>query len=256
MLTLTLMFTVTLCALAFGLLSLAIARQPRGVAPFHRAAWLLTGIASLAHALNKGAHNVFSLLAYRGGPKSDVYAEFIQWSPVFNHSRTFVLVGFFLSLTVLALRKGLPDRRFWLGAGAAMTAGFLFGAWLGLMEGKLVAAIHFSNIASLNGVELILVMAALLALLHSNRADRHLWGALAVYGVGLALAVAWMAGLSYFLMPSTWSPEPWTLQIPRLVYRGIMVGFAVQRLLLARRGINVPGLTERYTTRPSMVGLR
>ena len=190
--------------------------------PHVETAWRLTGIAFLWHALSGVLQNVFGGIAMVAGTSSATMKAYLEANPVMNHSRTFLLYGLMAALIVLAFMRGQPGRAFWRGAWAALLVGFLAGAAWGVREGTFTEARHYSAVAVWDVVELVLLMAALFALLVSNRADRLLWAFLSVYGLGLALGIFWFSLLAQLNL-GTWIPKTWTGHAERIFFNTLLI---------------------------------
>ncbi|HEU4557238.1 MAG TPA: hypothetical protein VFS20_05290, partial [Longimicrobium sp.] len=187
-----------------GLLCLRV-RVPQN--PHRQAAWRLTGIAFLWHAISTMVQNAIGGTAMIVGYDSAVMDFYRMIGPAMNHSRTFLLNGFLVALLGLSFMRGDPGRGFWRAAWALMVLGFLGGAAMGHFEGPFTEARHYSAVVVWDVVELGLLMAAMFALLISNRADRLLWAFLSAYGLALALGVFWLSLLA-LLGLDTWTPKP------------------------------------------------
>jgi len=234
--------------LVSAVLGLLVARAATGN-PFHRAAWRLTSTGFTVHALHLLVQHAFGGAALRAGPRSTTMAEYLRWTPVFDHGRTFLLCGLMLGLVLLGFYRGEPDRRFWRAAAVLLAAGFAAGTALGLAEGPFSMLGHFTAVAMWDVPELLLLMAALFVLLLTSRADRALWALLSAYGTGLALGVFSLTLLAQIGLGTVWHPAAWTLQAERIVFSLLMVLAALWRLHAGRRGRTVPAMLER-STRP------
>jgi len=217
--------------------------------PYHRAAWRLTGAGFLVHALDLAVQHAFGGVALAAGSKSAAMNAYLEWFPVFNHGRTFLIVGLLLGLLLLAAYRREPDARFWRVAAALMAVGFVVGTVLGVAEGRFTNGGHYSAVSVWDMIELLLLMATLFTLLLTSRADRALWGLLSAYGLSLALGVFSFTLLSQIGVMDAWHPPPWTLQAERMVCHLMMVGFATWRVAAAKRGRKVPAMLE-HSARP------
>jgi hypothetical protein len=234
--------------LASALLCLSVSRFP-SPNPYHRAGWRLTGAAFLVHGVDLLVQNVFGGIALAGGAGSGAMDAYLEWMPLLNHSRTFLLDGLLLGLLLLAAYRSAPDRRFWRIAAGLLAAGFVAGTALGIAEGRFTEAGHYSAVSVWDVAELLLLMATLFAFLLTSRADRALWGLLSAYGISLALGVFSFTLLTQIGMVDSWHPPPWSVQVQRMVFHLMMVAFAAWRVGAARRGTPVSAMLER-TRRP------
>ncbi|HET7232083.1 MAG TPA: hypothetical protein VFJ16_18900 [Longimicrobium sp.] len=204
--------------------------------------WLLTGAAFLLHGITATLQNVFGGIALARGFESPTMATYVQWDPVMNHSRTFLMFGLMALLLVAAFRRRPVGRWFWVLAAAVLLAGLGVGAAVGVREGAFTEANHYSAVAVWDEAELLVVFATLLALLLSNAADRFLWGFLGAYSASLALSVFWFLLFTKLKVPGTWHPPIWTLHAMRLAWAVIMAAFAGRALQRRRRGQPLPGM--------------
>ncbi|HEU0016448.1 MAG TPA: hypothetical protein VFQ45_22400 [Longimicrobium sp.] len=255
-LTMGLQIAVSAAFFGFALCALGVFRRTEGGVPAHRAAWGLMAGAFLVHASDKLAMESFGTLAMARGNDSAVMEAYVLWYPLFNHSRTFMLLAVWGLLLFIALRPGTRfDAAFYRRAGVLLGAGLLVGVLAGLGENGAIAREHFSKVAQWDVVELLLLLSALFAALLTSAVDRMLWFCLAVYAFSLSLNTLWFAAFAALRdLPDTWSPKPWVVQGYRLALTVVMAWFAWQRLRQARRGARVPALLEGPQPRPSMVG--
>lgn len=252
MLTWSLQFATSLLFLAIGILGLAIARR-LGPAGAYRHGWVLTGLAFTAHGANFVVQNLWGVAAMFAGRESGAMTAYLRFAPAFNHSRTFLLLGFCGLLIYLAARRDRLPGQFSLAAAGVLAAGLLVGCAIGVSEGSIVGA-HFSIVARWDAVELLLLLGTLFYALLRNAMDRYNWGLLAIYGFMLALNVVSLAALAFIQTPGAWSPSPRYVHIYRLALLAVMLGVTVRRYLLARRGERVPGLMD-FGAPPPRLGL-
>lgn len=242
MLVMGLQWAFNLVAIFLVPVTLRIGRYRSSTDPLHPAAWTLTGIAFVPYALCMTLQHGFGTWAMVAGNDSAVMARYMEWSPALNHSRTFLLVAFFALLTWFTVRRTAPTPRTWAGVAAGLGAGFAFGVWMGLHEGALVVATHFTRVAIWDALELAVVLATLFLGLVTNRVDRYLWALLAVFGAVVAFNILFYAALSLMGDPRVWSPPPAMMGFYRLALVLVMLAVAMRRLSLARRGVPVAGL--------------
>lgn len=234
---------MSLAVLAFAALALRVAKA----LPFHARrfgyVWAFTGWAFLLEGFNSLFHDVFSIVAFRGGPESAAWAAVLRWHPILNHSRTFLLTTYCVVLSVALLRiaRGQGPPRLWTGFGVVV-AGMLLGGLVGGQEATYSGFTHFSAVAIFDVMELVAVMALLSAGLLSGAMDRAAWMALAVNGFVLALSVLLFAALSQIDYAAQWSPQPWLIQWTKVGLHLAMVVVAVRHLYRIRQGHPVRAL--------------
>jgi hypothetical protein len=214
-------------------------------------AWLITGIAFAAHALNKSVQSAMGIRAYAAGEGSQAWETFMFLNPIFNHSRTFLLLAYCGLLCHLSIRRGPLSARYLRMAVAALAVGMASGALLGWAEHGFVTLRHYSAVARWDVVEMLVLLATLFAGMLGTRMDRVLWALLGVYAFSLALNVLWFAAFSRFGMPGQWAPRPFEIQVYRVILFALMAGLALYRLRQARRGVFVPALLEPARQRVS-----
>lgn len=236
---------------AFGVLSLLVGRHPDPNGPFRSAGWRLAGVAFLSHACVRVIQNVWQRLVFHEPLGSPALERYLDWAPIFNHSRTFLLVGFCGLLIALVVRKEPPGPRFWRTVPAVLAGGLVLGGTLGYFEGTLRAVIHYTNVSLLDLLEVVVLFGVLFAALATSRMDRLLWAALGLYAFMLTLNVVFMLAFAAKDDASAWSPPAWVLPAYRSVLTWLMVALAARKLVLARRGTPVPALLESGSRRPA-----
>jgi uncharacterized membrane protein len=239
-LTFTLQVVTAVLILATAVMALRIPAGHGTV--FFDAAWKLTGVAFLLHAIDIVAQNAFGGMALAAGTHSGVMSAYLRVAPLFNHSRTFLLDGYFAALVVLALYPRSPDARFWRVATALLVLGFSAGVGLGWGEGSLLESVHYSTVAIWDVVELMVLMVSLFIVLLRDRADRLLWLFWTGYGLSLALGIFWFSVLSQLRAEHAWTPPAWTISAQRIVFYSIMLVAAVRRGRDARAGVPARGM--------------
>ncbi|HYJ78376.1 MAG TPA: hypothetical protein VEW03_02145 [Longimicrobiaceae bacterium] len=253
MVTFYLQCAATVCLVFLGWSALAVSRSIPHALEKHRAAWRLVGIAFILHSSDLLIQNVFAGLALLRGTSSRLMAVFVDLMPLFNHSRTFLLLGLCAALCLLGLWNKPVTGGFWRAAYALLAVGLVSGAVVGRVEGPFVVMVHFTAVAVWDVVELLLLLTALFILLLKSAADRHLWSMLALYAFSLALGVFWSAAFSQADIPNTWSPPPWTIAAVRTAIYLLMLGFVLRRWALARRGTEVPAMFDSPRVQPSFL---
>jgi hypothetical protein len=167
-------------------------------------------------------------------------AAYLRWAPVFDHSRTFLMVATALCLAALGLLRQEPSARVQRNLLLVLGAGLAAGATLGALQGGQTRAAHYASVAVWDVAELILLLVMLFMLLLSNRVDRYLWAMLAMYACSLALGTFWVTLLSN--LGQGWHPPHWTLALLRVVLYGAMAQIAAQRWRAGRRGSPLRGM--------------
>jgi hypothetical protein len=236
---------MSLAVLAFAALALRVA----GVIPVHARrfayAWALTGWTFLIVGANSLFHDVFSIIAFQSGPESAAWAAVLQWHPILNHSRTFLITTYCLVLVVALLRiarNGTPQRL--QSAVAVVIAGMVLGAGIGWQEDAFSGITHYSAVAVFDVMELGAIMGLLSVGLFSGAMDRSLWVSLSVIGFVVALSVLLFAALSHIDLSGQWSPRPWHVQNVKAVLASSIVLIALRHLRRVRKGGPVRALME------------
>jgi hypothetical protein len=242
----------TLVSLLFGVVALRIGRYPVPYASARRQAWLVVGFAFVMFSLNKGLQECFAVAAFLSGEGAPIYDFFISWSPAFNQSRTIAGIALWLVLGLFVVTGQAFRRRDLAVAMAAILAGMAIGAGIGIYESGLEGVRHFSAVAILDSAELAVLLSVLFGLLVRDRLDRLLWLALAIHAIKLAVNTIWMAALINWSVPGSWSPPIWYMHAGRAVLTGVMLGLAWWRLILAKRGVEIPALFETDRVRSSV----
>jgi hypothetical protein len=237
--------SMSLTVLAFAIAALRVAGALPGHARGFSYAWRLTGWALLVAGTNSLGHDVFAIIGYRGGPDSRAWAAVLQWHPVLNHSRTFLLTTYCVVLAVVLYRartRGVqppPVRR----AMALVVGGMILGGVVGWIEPVFTTLFHYSAVAVLDIMELIAIM-GLLAVGMSGGMDRALWIAMGTNGFVSALSVLLFAAVSQIDVPQQWWPHPLYVQTAKVVLHALMVVVAVRHLYRIRQGKPVRALLD------------
>lgn len=248
--TLILQLVLPALFLVFAGTALLIARQ-KGVPRDYRLSWLLTGATFALYGLVTGIQNACAAWAYVAGVGSPVLEAYLRYAPVGNHSRTFGTYAYCLAMLGLALSPSLRSpRKVWLLVGF-VAAGMAVGAAYGWREGAFVRQVHYTAVAMLTALELILLLAMLFATLVVPTVDRLHWFAVGLHTFGVALNILWYVGL--LGIGFGWAPAPWVMAAYRVLFTGAMAAVAGRRLVLARKGVPVPGLMDSGAGAPAMV---
>lgn len=235
----------TVLLLLFGVVALIIARRISVQAGLPRASWYLSGAVLASMAATKVPQDIAAVWAFLSGPGSAVYADYLRWSPVANHGRTFFAIAFHAALLVLSLGRTVPRRHMWLLITAGLVSSFAIGGAIGLREGSILSRVHYSETAIFDTVAFFLLLAALLVALVRNAMDWVLWSSILLYGLVLGLGVLWHAALAWIRVPGAWAPSPLSLHVYRNLMIAGMVGLALYRLHTIRKGISVTGLLDK-----------
>lgn len=249
MLTLTAQSALSLCLLAFAVTAFRIARAlPRSDAMF-RYAWMLTAGAFGLQSVNSAFHDAFSIFAFVQGPDTAAWNAIMVWHPILNHSRTFLLTAFCLTLAAALVRahrrRPLPPLRW---AVAVVAGGMVLGGIVGWREHAFSALTHFTAVAAWDIMELLAMMTLLLVGLTTGGMDRSLWVALSVNACSLALSVLWFAYLSRIEMGGQWAPRPSHIHAAKVLLNLMMVAIAARFLVQLRRGGRPHGFFDSRTT--------
>lgn len=235
---------ISLCLLAFALVGAAIVRAMGTREPLFRFGWGVTAAAFLIQGVNSLFHDVFSTVAYLGGPDSAAWKAVLQWHPILNHSRTFLLTTYCVLLAVVLARssRGAPLPRM-ATVVAVLFAGMGLGALVGWHEDTFYSLTHFTAVALWDIMELFAMMGLLFVGMNSGAMERGLWFCLSVNGFILALSVLLFAAFSQVEVGS-WAPRPWHIQVTKAVLYLLMAAIAVRQLRRVRRGRPMRTLVE------------
>lgn len=239
MTTLLLQNLSTLLLLGFGALAIVIAGGLDQQPVLYRASWHITGVVFALYSVDKLIQGVWGTAAFAVGPGVPLYDEYLRFAPAFNHSRTFLLFALYALLAAIAVKR-TPVRRslVWIVALAALT----FGGTVGVLEGTLEAARHFSRTALLDTLGFVALGSILLLALVRDTADRLLWMALACQGFRSIIGVLFLAAMAWLDVPGSWTPPNWMIESVRVAFTFIMVLLAFARYRAMRRGTPVRGL--------------
>lgn len=234
----------SVCLLLVGTLALAVSGRMGHARERHRAGWRLVGASFTLHGGSMVVQNGWGGVALGAGDGSAAMAAYARALPAFNHGRGVLVLALCAALSLLAVRRGPPGRRFWWTAGALLVGGLLAGTAVGVAERDLDMASHLGTVAVWGAVELVALFAALFLLLVRRTVDRHLWAMLAVYSCSLALGAFWIVTLGQRAGADAWSPPTWSLHA---LYSGlalVMLGVVLRRRVLARRYQDVPAMLD------------
>jgi len=242
-LTLSLQWLVGAVSLLLGLTALLVARRVGADAPTHRASWLLVGIALVMVSMVDVTQSTAAFAAVWAGVGSAIYEQYIRWAPALNYSRTGgeIALG---GLLILVAYRGAGASRFRRESVAILLVGMLAGAALGVLEGAMVTRVHFSVGAFWNTVEMGVLACALVAALARSSMDWILWLIVTIKMISQAISTIWLIALAWVGVEGAWIPEPWLKQLFIVVVSSLMLGLALWRLTLARRGTSVPALLQ------------
>lgn len=245
MTTLLLQCLVAVLTLAFGVMALAVARRAGGAPELHRAAWVLTGTVFTILGINSAIHNCiaapWAYFAGKGSPELELY---MQFSPAGNHSRGFLMLAFGAMMIGIVSVSRLAGRHVGAFAVVVGVASMIVGGVVGLREGNLVRATHYTATAVTDAAELILLLVALFVGIVWNTTDRLLWGALVIFTVHEMLDVPWFSAMAWADVPGAWRPSARFIHLYASVAYLLMIVVTERRLRLARKEVPVPGLFE------------
>lgn len=244
-----LQWLVTVLFFLFGGVCIAVGRGLATTWSTNRKAWLLTGIAFALYGVNRLVQNSVGSWAYFAGPGTPIYDFYLSLAPVANHSRSFAVMAYLGSLLLLVTWARADRPRFVHAATVVLLLSMVLGGLFGWMEGSLLEQVHYSAVAVLNVIQLVLILSMLLVALMADAFDRLLWSSLSAYALSLALGSLWfavLAGTGFW-----WTPAPWHMHAYRTVIYLLMVACAARRLVLLRRGARVPGLAGGRDLKPA-----
>jgi hypothetical protein len=250
------MLTFTLqCAFALGLVAVAafaavIARRAAGTV-WQRAGWSMVASAFTLFSVDVAAQLSFGGLAMATGRTSAIMTAYLLVTPLLNHSRTFLMLAAAVLLVWLALRRREPGPEDWMITWAALGAGLVVGAAVGLAEGGFIPAVHYTAVAEWDLVELVVLLVTLFVLLKRDRIDRYLWTLLAVYALSVALGIFWETLQSQFGRAGMWYPPIWTLAAVRAGFFWAMAAIALSCWRAVNAGQRLRSFVEPLRMRPA-----
>jgi hypothetical protein len=225
----------TVLGLAFGILSLLVARALRNERGLERYAWYVTGVVIVVQYLPKALQDVFGTTAYFAGPETALYTAYLTWAPVANHSRGVLRCTLFLALIAVAVlgRRSVRHQSFFH---VVVVVSALLGGVAGYFEGSIMAARHFTHVAASESLGLVLGAAVLMMAMFRPLMDIYLWICLVLVAFRGVVSALFMAALAWADVPGAWTPAPWHLQLVLAMASILIVTAAVVRLRLARQG--------------------
>jgi hypothetical protein len=235
--------------LVFAVLALQVGRRLPAHAGSQRHAWQMTGLVFVIFSAVVVPQMAFGTTVYFLGPEHPLYAGYLRFAPMANHSRTLVVWSLYISLAALAFRgdRAWPLLR---RAYPALALGMLFaGGLLGWLEGSFDAARHLSNTSLMDVAGFVGLALLLFMLMLRDTVDRALWVALVCYGVASVVSSLFLAAIAW-VNADAWIPRTWVLELSRVAFTTAMVSMAVWRLRLARRGVPLAGLLGTNRPRP------
>lgn len=249
MLVLALLVVGSILHSAFAVLALLVGRRLTPEAGSRRRAWQMVAFVYLLFAICHATQILFAITAFVLGPESSVFRAYLWWAPIGNHSRTLLVWSLYVSLGVLAFRgeAGWPMlRRLY----PALAVGMLvLGGMIGRGEGAFNLVKHLTNTSLMDAVGFLGLATLLFVSMLRDTVDRALWFALLAYGCHSVVSSLFIAALAA-LGTGAWTPAPWAMEASRIAFSSAMVGMAVWRLRLARRGVSLPGLLGPERHRP------
>lgn len=252
MLTLTLQTGVTLFLLCFSVYALLAARRlGTSASAGHAESWYAAGLFFAVYSANKLVQGGWGIAAFVAGSDAPVYAGYLRFAPVFNHSRTFLTFVLYGTLFWISYSRQLTLRQRIVAHGAAAAALGLGGTY-GYFEGSLQAGRHYTATAIIDAGGFIVLAVLLFVLMLRDTIDRLLWFALVTHGFRSIFGVIFLAALAWADTPGGWTPPFWSIELCRLCFAGMMAWFAYQRYRYAGQRRPVPGLLQaRQQPRPS-----
>lgn len=239
MLTLGMQTIVALLLLTFGFIAQRIGARARSDGP-HRDAWTVTGWVFLAYAGVYALQMAFAFVAFWSGP-GKILEAYLRVSPAGNHARTVLLIVLYGLIAVVALRSpryGMSRRLLAL----AISAGIATGGLIGMLEGRIDAARHFSATAVMDTFGFLVLGAVLVLSIHKDSVDRFLWACLALHATRIIVGVLYHTVFAWFDAPGSWTPPFWQMHLIRVVLISAQIAIAVHRLRLEIRGGPIRGM--------------
>lgn len=251
MLVLSLVIIGSLLHCAFAVLATLVARRLPVHAGSQRHAWQMVAFVYVLFAASHLSQMVFATSAFVAGPRSGVFQAYMVYLPISNHSRTLVVWGLYLLLAVLALR-GAESWRVLRRVYVPVAVGMLvLGGVIGGVEGTFNLVRHLTNTSVMDAVGFLGATTVLFLTMLRGTIDRALWFAIFLYASSSVMSSLFIAALTS-MGTGAWTPPPWVLEASRIAFSSAMVGMAVWRLRLARRGVSLPGLLGPERHRPVM----
>lgn len=242
-------------AFLLGVQALRVAHSIRPAITVHQVSWMLTGLVFVLMGLSGAIQDLGAVLAFRSGQGTAVYEAYLRWSPAGNYGRAFLIIAF---ATLLILTRSTSDSADWRTAMRMLSVlimANIAGGLVGAATGPVISAKHWSAAAVLDSIELVLLLFALLRGLTVSAMDRILWSCLSIYTFHSVLNVIWFSALAWLHIPGMWSPRPAEIALYTAATYFIVFCLVSYRLVLAQRGVQVPGLLDPpVNTRPSLVG--
>lgn len=249
MLVLSLSWADTLLHLAFAVVAFLVGRRVPEHAGTRRYAWQMTALVFLVFSAVHTSQLAFGTLVFVLGPEHPAFTAYLRYAPVGNHARTLMVWSLYASLAVLAFRGAAVWPRLRRVHPALTVAMLALGGLLGWLEGPFDAARHLSNSSLMDAGGFIILTILLFVLMLRDTIDRALWFALMLYGSSSVMSSLFLAAIAW-INANTWTPAPWAMETSRVLFTTGMVGMAVWRLRLARRGVPMAGLLGSDRPRP------
>jgi hypothetical protein len=234
----------------FAVVALMVARRLPAHVGRQRLAWRMTGLVFLLFSLVDMSQLAFGTTVFVLGPEHPLYATYLRWAPIANHSRTLVVWSLYITLWTLTL--GTERVWPWLRRLSPVLAVAMLcvGGLIGWKEGSFDAARHLSNTSLMDAVAFLVLTSLLFVMMLRDTVDRALWMVLLCYGTSSVMSSLFLAAKAW-VNTAAWTPPAFLLEVSRLLFTSAMVALAVWRLRLANRGKPQPGLLG--TNRPPPV---
>ena len=246
-----LQLVLAIVALTFGAAALLAGYYVVEPNDVRRRAWIVTGLAFVISGAVSLVQATWAAWAFRSGPDSQLWMQFIRWAPAGNHSRTFGKLAWGAALAFLPWLQNFSARMTIVMVGSVLILAVLTGGVVGWMEGSFVDGTHYGWVAVLNNLELVAVLAAVIIALLLGSMDWLLWLAVCIYALRLAINVIWSVGRVSFHVPDAWLPPLWINLVIGITAYFLLIALALRRIDLARRGVYVPALLELLDERPA-----
>jgi hypothetical protein len=249
MLILALSYTDSVLHLVFAVVALMVGRRLPPHAGSQRHAWQMTGLVFLIFSVVDISQLAFGTTVFVLGAEHPLYAAYLRWAPVANHSRTLVVWSLYISLALLAFRGADSWPRLRRVYPVLALAMLFAGGMIGWIEGPFDAARHLSNTSLMDAGGFIVLTSLLVVLMLRDTIDRALWLALVCYGSSSVMSSLFLAALAW-VNSDAWTPPGWIMEVSRVTFTTAMVAMAVWRLRLANRGTPMAGLLGVDRPRP------
>ena len=248
MVTYWLQVVVALLSLGIGAVALRVHhRFPRVGEDEPRSGWLLVAAAFVVAGINGVVHNLFGGWALLEGRDSLAGAVWGRVHPMGNYGRSFTFLAFGAMLLFPAVWRGAAAAGSWRRVSVPLLLCMGVGTLVGFVESPFQLR-HYLSLSVVDLVSVVLLLGALLRAAMRDTLDYLLWVGLAAFALRDAVAIHMLSPLAW--QDSAWFPSVRALQALGVAAYLVLLGCALRRLSLARRGAAVPALFELGRARP------